>query len=60
MATEQLINRRVVRVPDVLGRTLTKAQILLEDAGLAKIVTCIARATRIATPCSNNVRPADR
>jgi phage tail-like protein len=39
MATEQLINRRVVRVPDVLGRTLTKAQILLEDAGLAKIVT---------------------
>lgn len=39
MATEQLINRRVVRVPDVLGRTLTKAQILLEDAGLAKVVT---------------------
>jgi phage tail-like protein len=39
MATEQLINRRVVRVPDVLGRTLIKAQILLEDAGLAKVVT---------------------
>lgn len=39
MATEQLINRRVVRVPDVLGRTLTKAHILLEDAGLAKVVT---------------------
>jgi phage tail-like protein len=39
MATEQLINRRVVRVPDVLGRTMTKAQILLEDAGLAKIIT---------------------
>ena len=39
MATEQLINRRVVRVPDVLGRTLIKAQILLQDAGLAKIVT---------------------
>jgi phage tail-like protein len=39
MATEQLLNRRVVRVPDVLGRTMTKAQILLEDAGLAKIVT---------------------
>jgi phage tail-like protein len=38
MATESL-NRRVVRVPDVLGRSLTKAQILLEDAGLAKIVT---------------------
>ncbi len=38
MATE-LINRRVVRVPDVVGRTRTKAQILLEDAGLAKIVT---------------------
>jgi phage tail-like protein len=38
MATE-LINRRVVRVPDVVGRMLTKAQILLEDAGLAKVVT---------------------
>lgn len=38
MATEAL-NRRVVRVPDVLGRSLTKAQILLEDAGLPKIVT---------------------
>ena len=38
MATESL-NRRVVRVPDVLGRSLTKAQILLEDSGLAKIVT---------------------
>jgi len=38
MATESL-NRRVVRVPDVLGRSLTKAQILLEDAGLAKVVT---------------------
>ena len=38
MAAE-LLNRRVVRVPDVIGRSLTKAQILLEDAGLAKIVT---------------------
>jgi len=33
MATE-LLNRRVVRVPDVVGRSLTKAQILLEDSGL--------------------------
>lgn len=38
MATE-LLNRRVVRVPDVVGRPLHKAHILLEDAGLAKIVT---------------------
>jgi len=38
MAIESL-NRRVVRVPDVVGRSLTKAQILLEDAGLAKVVT---------------------
>ncbi|HET7505154.1 MAG TPA: phage tail protein [Kofleriaceae bacterium] len=38
MATESL-NRRVVRVPDVIGRSLTKAQIVLEDAGLSKIVT---------------------
>jgi phage tail-like protein len=38
MATE-LLNRRVVRVPDVVGRTLTKAQILLEDSGLSKVVT---------------------
>jgi phage tail-like protein len=38
VATE-LLNRRVVRVPDVLGRSLTKAKILLEDSGLAKIVT---------------------
>ncbi len=37
MATE-LLNRRVVRVPDVVGRSLPKAQILLEDAGLAKVV----------------------
>lgn len=38
MAAE-LLNRRVVRVPDVVGRPFVKAQILLEDAGLAKIVT---------------------
>jgi len=38
MAIESL-NRRVVRVPDVIGRSFTKAHILLEDAGLAKIVT---------------------
>jgi phage tail-like protein len=38
MATD-LLNRRVVRVPDVVGRTRTKAQILLEDAGLSKVVT---------------------
>jgi phage tail-like protein len=38
MAAE-LLNRRVVRVPDVIGRSFTKAQILLEDSGLAKIVT---------------------
>src|SRR5271167_501529 len=38
MATE-LYNKRVVRVPNVVGRTAVKAQILLEDAGLTKIVT---------------------
>jgi len=38
MATE-LLNRRVVRVPDVVGRPLNKAQIVLEDAGLSKVVT---------------------
>jgi phage tail-like protein len=37
MATE--LNRRVVRVPDVVGRSLTKARILLEDSGLSKVVT---------------------
>lgn len=37
MATE-LLNRRVVRVPDVVGRSLTKAQIVLEDSGFPKIV----------------------
>ena len=37
MATE-LLNRRVVRVPDVIGRPLNKAQILLEDAGLPKVI----------------------
>ncbi|MFT3691975.1 MAG: phage tail protein [Kofleriaceae bacterium] len=37
MVTEAL-NRRVVRVPDVAGKTLEKAYILLEDVGLKKIV----------------------
>ena len=37
MVTEAL-NRRVVRVPDVSGKTLEKARILLEDGGLTKIV----------------------
>ena len=42
MAAEQKqssLNRRVVRVPDVVGRAHVKAKILLEDAGLAKVVT---------------------
>jgi len=34
----EAINRRVVRVPEVVGRTVEKAQIVLEDAGLKKIV----------------------
>jgi phage tail-like protein len=38
MATE-VLNRRVVRVPEVVGRSLGKARLLLEDAGLAKVVT---------------------
>jgi len=38
MVTEAL-NRRVVRVPDVVGRQLDKARIVLEDAGLKRIVT---------------------
>jgi phage tail-like protein len=37
MVTEAL-NRRVVRVPDVVGRQVDKAKILLEDAGLRRIV----------------------
>jgi phage tail-like protein len=36
---QELLNRRVVRVPDVVGRPLNKARILLEDAGLPKVVT---------------------
>ncbi len=39
MAAPDLLNRRVVRVPDVVGRPLDKARIVLEDAGLARIVT---------------------
>jgi phage tail-like protein len=38
MATE-LLNRRVIRVPNVMGRSLAKARILLEDAGFSKVVT---------------------
>jgi phage tail-like protein len=38
MVTEAL-NRKVVRVPDVVGRPVDKARILLEDSGLPKIVT---------------------
>ena len=38
MASE-LLNRRVNRVPDVTGRPINKARILLEDAGFPKIVT---------------------
>jgi phage tail-like protein len=37
MVTEAL-NRRVVRVPDVVGRPLPKAKIVLEDAGLRRVV----------------------
>jgi phage tail-like protein len=39
MATDALLNRRVVRVPDVTGRILLKATLLLEDAGLPRVVT---------------------
>src|SRR4051794_14258393 len=39
MATEALLNRRVVRVPDVIGRQRHKANILLEDAGLPRVIT---------------------
>src|SRR5207244_3327738 len=37
MATD-LINRRVIRVPNVVGRSYLKARILLEDAGFKNIV----------------------
>jgi phage tail-like protein len=37
MVTEAL-NRRVVRVPDVVGRQLDKARIVLEDSGLKRVV----------------------
>ena len=36
MVTEAL-NRKVVRVPEVIGRPLTKARIVLEDAGLKRV-----------------------
>ena len=38
MVTEAL-NRKVVRVPDVVGRPLEKARIVLEDGGLKRVVT---------------------
>jgi phage tail-like protein len=38
MAT-QMLNRRVLRVPNVLACSVTKARILLEDAGFKKIIT---------------------
>jgi len=38
MVTEAL-NRKVVRVPDVVGRPMDKARIVLEDSGLQRIVT---------------------
>ncbi len=34
----ELATRRVIRVPDVAGRNLDKARILLENAGLGKLV----------------------
>jgi phage tail-like protein len=37
MVTEAL-NRKVVRVPDVVGRAMDKARIVLEDSGLRRIV----------------------
>lgn len=37
MVTEAL-NRRVVRVPDVVGKGVEKAKILLEDSGLKRVV----------------------
>lgn len=37
MATLEQYSRKVVRVPDVTGRSLAKARIVLEDAGLAKV-----------------------
>ena len=37
MVTEAL-NRRVVRVPDVIGKPIEKAKILLEDTGLKRVV----------------------
>ncbi len=37
MVTEA-IHRRVVRIPDVVGKPIEKAKILLEDAGLKRVV----------------------
>jgi phage tail-like protein len=38
MATQQLLNRRVLRVPNVLAHSLVKARIVLEDAGFKNVV----------------------
>jgi phage tail-like protein len=38
MSSAEALSRRVVRVPDVVGRPLDRAKIVLEDAGLAKVV----------------------
>ena len=38
MAAVDLVNRKVVRVPEVMGHNVDKARILLENAGLSKIV----------------------
>ncbi|HVV81714.1 MAG TPA: phage tail protein [Kofleriaceae bacterium] len=38
MAATDLVNRKVVRVPEVQGHAVDKARILLEDAGLKNIV----------------------
>ncbi len=35
----EALNRKVVRVPDVVGKPIEKARILLEDAGLPRVVT---------------------
>ncbi len=34
----ELVNRKVVRVPETVGQPLGKARILMEDAGLARLV----------------------
>jgi phage tail-like protein len=34
----ELVNRKVVRVPETIGQPIEKARILMEDAGLARLV----------------------